>query len=40
MAKYQQIHIKSNQPRYLLIYVTKLPSGSSKAAINEIRLIL
>jgi hypothetical protein len=39
VAKYQQIHIKGNQPRYLLIYVTKLPSGG-KTSINEVRLVL
>jgi hypothetical protein len=40
VAKYQSISIKPKQKRYLLIYVTKLPSGQSKAAINEIKLIL
>jgi hypothetical protein len=39
VAKYQQIRIKANQPRYLLIYVTKLPSGG-KASINEVKLVL
>jgi hypothetical protein len=39
VAKYQQIRIKGNQPRYLLIYVTKLPSGG-KASINEVKLVL
>jgi hypothetical protein len=39
VAKYQTIRIKPKQKRYLLIYVTKLPSGQSKAAINEIKLI-
>jgi hypothetical protein len=37
VAKYQTIRIKPKQQRYLLIYVTKLPSA--KAAINEIKLI-
>jgi type IV secretory pathway VirB10-like protein len=41
VAKYQQVAIKlpNNPPRYLLIYVTKLPSGG-KASINEVRLVL
>jgi hypothetical protein len=40
VAKYQQVHIKANQARYLLIYITKLPPGKSSAAVNEIKLIL
>jgi predicted nucleic acid-binding Zn ribbon protein len=39
VAKYQTIGIKAKQRRYLLIYVTKLPSGG-KASVNEIKLIL
>jgi hypothetical protein len=39
VAKYQTIRIKPKQRRWLLIYVTTL-SGQSKAAINEIKLIL
>jgi predicted nucleic acid-binding Zn ribbon protein len=42
VAKYQEVAIKSpnTPPRYLLVYITKLPSGSSSAAVNEIKLIL
>jgi hypothetical protein len=41
VAKYQQIPIAlpNNPPEYLLIYVTKLPSGG-KASINEVKLVL
>jgi predicted nucleic acid-binding Zn ribbon protein len=38
VAKYQKIGIKPRQTRYLLIYITKLPSGG-KASVNEIKLI-
>jgi hypothetical protein len=40
VAKYQTIRIPPANVRYLLIYVTKLPSGQSKASINEVRLLL
>ena len=40
VASYQKVGIKPKQRRYLLIYITKLPSGKSSAAVNEIKLIL
>jgi predicted nucleic acid-binding Zn ribbon protein len=42
VAKYQKINLKgaNDQPRYLLIWITKLPPGKSFAGISEISLIL
>ena len=30
----------NDQPRYLLLWITKLPSGKSRAGISEISLLL
>jgi hypothetical protein len=40
VGKLQKIGLKGDQPEYLLIWITKLPSGKSSASISEIRLIL
>jgi hypothetical protein len=42
VAKYQKVGLKgaNAQPRYLLIWITKMPSGKSSAGISEISLLL
>jgi hypothetical protein len=42
VAKFQRIHIKgaNDIPRYLLVWITKLPPSKSFAGISEISLIL
>ena len=42
IANYQRIGLRgaNDQPRYLLIWITKLPPGKSRAGISEISLLL
>jgi hypothetical protein len=40
VARYQRVGLKGGQPRYLLVWITKLPPGKSAAAISEISLLL
>ena len=42
VGKAQRISLKgaNDQPRYLLLWITKLPAGKSRAGISEISLLL
>jgi hypothetical protein len=42
VAKYQRIGLSGaiSQPRYLLVWITKLPAGRPRAGVSEIRLVL